>query len=82
MEEVFNIHLKLQVVLDCKHFIIPGSARDVVPVSLVTNLKESLSEEDMENKVWFNRCYNRAETDDTPQHVRQFHYLAMVIIYM
>lgn len=51
MEEVFNIHLKLQVVLDCKHFIIPGSARDVVPVSMITNLKERLSEEDMENKV-------------------------------
>lgn len=37
-----------QVLLSCKHYIIPGSARDLVPVSLVVKLRESLSEEEKE----------------------------------
>lgn len=37
-----------QVLLSCKHYIIPGSARDLVPVSLVAKLREDLSEEEKE----------------------------------
>ena len=39
-----------QVLLNCKHYIIPGSARDLVPVSLVTKLREDFNEEGTENK--------------------------------
>lgn len=39
-----------QVLLSCKHYIIPGSARDSVPMSLVTKLREDLSEEGNEDK--------------------------------
>ena len=39
-----------QVLLSCKHYIIPGSARDSVPVSLVSKLREDLSEEGNEGK--------------------------------
>ena len=33
------------MLLDCRQYIIPGSARDLVPVSLVANLREGLCEE-------------------------------------
>ena len=38
------------MLLSCKHYIIPGSARDSVPVSLVANLREDVREEDNEDK--------------------------------
>ena len=41
----YSLLLLLQVLLDCRHYIIPGSARDMVPISMVTNLKERLVEE-------------------------------------
>lgn len=40
----------LQVLLSCKHYIIPGSARDLVPVSLVAKLRDNLCEEGNEDK--------------------------------
>ena len=36
------------MLLDCRQYVIPGSARDLVPVSLVANLRESLCEENEE----------------------------------
>ena len=39
-----------QVLLSCRHYIIPGSARDSVPVSLVAKLREDLREEGNEDK--------------------------------
>ena len=36
------------MLLSCKPYIIPGSARDLVPVSLVAKLREDLSEEEKE----------------------------------
>ena len=37
------------MLLDCRQYIIPGSARDLVPVSLVANLREGLCEENDED---------------------------------
>lgn len=37
------------MLLDCKQYIIPGSARDLVPVSLVRNLRDGLHEEENED---------------------------------
>ena len=49
----YSLLLLLQVLLDCRHYIIPGSARDVVPISMVTNLRESFVEENSEeDQVW------------------------------
>ncbi|KAJ7369971.1 Hermansky-Pudlak syndrome 5 [Desmophyllum pertusum] len=48
--EMGEISQTLKVLLSCKHYIIPGSARDLVPVSLVANIRESLCEEDKEDK--------------------------------
>ena len=45
---VYSLLLLLQVLLDCRHYIIPGSARDMVPISMVTNLRESFVEENNE----------------------------------
>ncbi|XP_068762741.1 BLOC-2 complex member HPS5-like isoform X1 [Montipora capricornis] len=36
----------VMVLLDCRHYIIPGSARDLVPVCLVANLRDRLREEE------------------------------------
>lgn len=44
----YSLLLLLQVLLDCRRYIIPGSARDVVPISMVTNLRESFVEENSE----------------------------------
>ena len=44
----YSLLLLLQVLLDCRHYINPGSARDMVPISMVTNLRESFVEENSE----------------------------------
>jgi len=46
--EMGEIKQCLMLLLDCKQYIIPGSARDLVPICLVSNLREGLCEENNE----------------------------------